>query len=152
MGTKRPRPMCECDVRPVATRASDPDASSHNMCSPCYEYYGAVNQHSDDDHPGVAAGYNATYDRTHGADFLATIRDEMTRCPVCHPELDPRDECRPEQPSYVPGSKTYMSHTDHKHESTPRARARCRASMTADNTPYVDPDFNYSTPIKPHGR
>lgn len=134
------RKMCDCGVRPVATKRDDADANAAGMCGPCWGYAGWENTHSDDDHAGITAG--------HGVDspnaFDAILAD-MVSCPVCHPELDSRTEHAPApvtRPQNQPA--THMRHRDHRHAATNADRTKCRASIASNGHPYADPDWKTS--------
>jgi hypothetical protein len=114
MAAKIGRVCIDCGVRKV-----DPTVCiDSQMCGPCNEYAEAENMHSDFDHEGD----NVDSD-------IATVS-----CPVCHPELDPRNvKVRTGHTNTV--AKTRTSHAGHSHDVTPKARAACRKSLAAGHGP-----------------
>lgn len=110
----------------------------NDMCTPCYEYAGWENTHSDDDHEGVLAGdlvWGMTTHKTR-AEFNAYVKHlfaEIRECPVCQGN-DPADApVRTGHTNTVAKSRT--SHREHYHARTPEARAACRKLTRAGNAP-----------------
>jgi len=98
------RKMCsdECG-RPAANNVAD-----NGLCHPCNDYAEWENTHSDDGHGTEFEGSNDT-----------------DGCPVCHPELDPRNA--PVRAGHMNTiAKTRRSHAGCAHVVTPKARAACR--------------------------
>lgn len=104
------RNLCtDCNTRRVST---EPSARSLGMCTPCSDFGGWENTHSDEGH---------------GANNLDAA------CPVCHPELDPRNKgTRKGHTNTV--AKTRTSHAACKHMATPKDRAACRKARAAATT------------------
>jgi hypothetical protein len=64
----------ECGERKIDKKTAGRDST---LCRLCWDYAGDENQHNDDGHEAI----------TEPTPELAA---EIERCPVCHPELDPR--------------------------------------------------------------
>lgn len=91
------------------------------MCAPCFEYAGWENQHQDEQHDSPPRG--ATPEMM-----------DTDQCPVCHPELDPRNKgmiatAASKQQSNDNASGKHFSHKNCAHASTKSARALCRKQM-----------------------
>lgn len=109
----------DCGVRKIDRTT---DAADSHLCTPCFDYAGWENTHSDSGHDDPE-GSDTTY-----------LANEMEICPVCNPELDPRNvKIRTGHTNTV--AKTRTSHTGHSHDVTPKARAACRKSMAAGHGP-----------------
>lgn len=129
------RKLCiDCGVR-----GAKPDTPEGQMCHPCYDYAGMENEHDDDDHEGVLDGSVTWGMTTHKTRkefnaWMADRREETKTCPVCHPELDPRN--RPVRKGHTNTvAHTRTSHADHYHPRTPEARAACRKLTRAGKAP-----------------
>jgi hypothetical protein len=75
---KTGRKCADCGVRPIDRNTQGRDSS---MCTECFDYAGWENQHSDEAHENMLAELEW--------DALAEL---TSGCPVCHPELDPRNQ------------------------------------------------------------
>lgn len=90
----------DCNSRPIDRKTAGRDST---LCRLCWDYAGAENEHNDNGHDVI----------TEPNESLAA---EIAVCPVCNPELDPRNETK----------RNWSSHAECKHESTKSARAKCR--------------------------
>jgi hypothetical protein len=106
------RKMCtDCN-----TRRATPESPEGRLCAPCLHYAGWENEHSDYGHDEDATE-TGTSDDAHGK--------RVDDCPVCHPELDPRNApARTGHRNTAPHS--WNSHAACEHFRTPAARAACR--------------------------
>lgn len=107
------RNLCtDCNTRRVST---DPSLRALLLCGPCADYSGWENTHSDEGHE---SRNTVAWDQVVGDD-----------CPVCHPELDPRNTTtRKGHTNTV--ARTRTSHAACDHAATPRDRAACRKART----------------------
>lgn len=109
-----------------------------DMCTPCYDYAGWENTHSDDDHEGILAGDVTWGMTTHKTrkEFDAWIkecRSETKQCPVCQ-DNDPAN--RPARTGHTnTRAHSWNSHAGHHHGRTPGDRAACRKSIKAGTGP-----------------
>lgn len=99
-------------------------AGVNGLCEPCEDYGMWENSHEDEGHDN------------YGPDSPAgPEQDFMKDCPVCHPELDPRNiKTKVNKP--VVGKATYtrrpqLDHTKHHHPQTPAARRACKNAFWA---------------------
>lgn len=95
----------DCGVRKIDRATQGHDSA---FCTPCFDFAGWENTHSDFDHEN-----------------LTPEDPEREGCPVCDPSLDPRNvTIRKGHTNTV--AKTRTSHAGHDHPVTPAARAACR--------------------------
>jgi hypothetical protein len=103
-----PKKMCtDCNTRPASKESPE-----GQLCIPCLRYAETENEHSD---------YG------HDEDGTAAHPD----CPVCHPELDPRNDT-PRTGHTNTIAKTYSSHAGCTHARTPKMREICRRERRAN--------------------
>lgn len=102
----------DCQTHPIDFSTQGRDST---YCTACYEYAGWENTHTDEDHDPRDA-------------------DAHTLCPVCRPELDPRNGgsintpvSRPAQRGNKNAAGKQESHKHCGHPLTKSARQRCRA-------------------------
>lgn len=108
------RTMCsDCNTRPVSSAQR---GNGGSLCELCEDYAGWENTHNDYDHDGINDGSAEATDH----DTM-----DMANCPVCHPELDPRNRT-PRASHHNTAPRSWNSHAGCNHHRTPAARAACR--------------------------
>jgi hypothetical protein len=122
------RKLCvDCGQRPYVS-------SDIELCAQCEDYAGWENTHTDHAHDRIDTFTldNTIFNRRAKLDqYIAETKVEMTACPVCHPELDPRTPKRTGHTNTR--AHSHNSHAGHGHPLTPRDRAACRKFMAAHN-------------------
>lgn len=136
--------MCtECKIRPIDWSTQGRDSWA---CTPCFDYAGAENEHSDNAHDVYSTPESIAQAREDFGDVHVDVRlDEMINCPVCHPELDPRKENevistpRPAQRGNRNAAGKQSSHKMCGHPLTKAAREKCRQLRRQQSeTPVTD--------------
>lgn len=105
----------DCHIRPIDKSIIGPD-----LCTLCLEYAGWENQHEDDGHERLTKKQMSEYPQ---------IVEDMKSCPVCHPELDPRNVTKRVGHSNKNAAGPHFDHSQCAHEATKSARAKCRKQM-----------------------
>lgn len=128
----------DCGTRP--TTSESPEGL---LCAPCLSYAENENDHGDnghdallgnDDRPMLADGWMFS-DQDQLDAYVADTRRIMAECPVCHPELDPRNVA-PRTGHHNTAAHSWNSHAGHGHPTTAAARAACRKA-NGGTTPAV---------------
>lgn len=123
------RKICiDCRQRPVSETAL-----GLSLCDPCGEYAEWENTHSDGCHEVYQTEDQIQQNRQDFGDTHVDVKlDEMIACPVCHPELDPRNTelyvptPRPAQRGNQNAAGKQESHKLCGHPLTKSARQKCR--------------------------
>lgn len=116
------RKLClNCQTRPASN-----DTAEGLFCNVCDELAGYENQHSDWGHDEVAAGDTGDWKIA----LIQTVEADMRSCWVCHPEFVPALP-KPRTGHTNTAAKSYTSHANCDHATTPKAREICRRARRA---------------------